>query len=255
MAEAENVGKGLNVPGGMILSGAQAVMGLAQRAKASKRRKIALAKMKSEVPDATKEQVQLMRERASRSGLPGSDVTRARAESNIAQGVDMGEAAAQTSSDVLGLYSKMFGQKQQFNNQLLESGAQYKSQNELDLSKSLGLMANAEQQQFHYNQYVPFLSEMGYAGEQSQGGAANVAAGLQGAYSNWENQWMADQWKDLYSNSNGSQLPSATGQTSFGMQANNYGNIGNTWDNTKPQNSTDLNYNDGKRYGNQYPAF
>lgn len=194
------------VPVGLIASGAQAAVGLAQRNAARKRRKIALEKMKSKIPSATEEQVRLMRERASRTGLPGEDVTRSRTESQMAGMLERGETAAPTSEEVLGLYANMFGKQTDFNKQLLEAGATYKSQNELELAKSLGLMADAEQQQFYYNKYVPYLAEMGYAGEQAAGGAANVAAGLQGAYSTWENQWMMDQWKDIY----GSQNPQTT---------------------------------------------
>lgn len=193
------------------LAAGQTAIGIAQRAAANRRRKRALAQFKYDIPSATQEQVRLAREYASRSGLPGEDITRARLESDLAGAVLKGEGAASTSEEVLGMYGKMFGQKTDINRQLLEAGAKYKSEQEANLARSLGLMANAEEQQFYYNKYVPFMSEMGYAGDQAQGGAANIASGLQTAYSAWENQWMMDAWKDIYGTN-----PSAAGMVEGG---------------------------------------
>ena len=184
----------------LLLSGAQTAFGVAQRGASNRRRKRALEKFKYNIPSATEEQVRLARENASRNGIPGEDVTRARFESDLAGAVSKGERAASTAEEVLGLYGKMFGKKADFNQQLLEAGTKYKSEQEANLSRSLGLLANAEEQQFYYNKYLPFMSEMGYASDEAQGGAANIASGLQSAYSNWENQWMMDAWKDIYGN-------------------------------------------------------
>jgi len=184
----------------LLLSGAQTAFGVAQRGASNRRRKRALEKFNYNIPSATEEQVRLARENASRNGIPGEDVTRARFESDLAGAVSKGERAASTAEEVLGLYGKMFGKKTDFSQQLLEAGSKYKSEQEANLARSLGLMANAEEQQFYYNKYLPFMSEMGYASDQAQGGAANIASGLQSAYSNWENQWMMDAWKDIYTN-------------------------------------------------------
>jgi hypothetical protein len=183
-----------------VLSGAQTLFGFAQRGASRRRRKRALEKFNYDIPSATEEQVRLAREYASRNGIPGEDVTRARFESDLAGAVSKGERAASTAEEVLGLYGKMFGKKTDFNQQLLEAGSRYKSEQEANLSKSLGLLANAEEQQFYYNKYLPFMSEMGYAADQAQGGSANIASGLQSAYSNWENQWMMDAWERIYKN-------------------------------------------------------
>ena len=179
-----------------IIGGAQTAIGALQRGGASRRRRKALAGMKHEIPSATEEQLQLARERASRTGLPGEDITRARMESSTAEAISKGESVAETSSDVLGLYQKMLGNKMDMNRKILEAGAQYKSESELQLEKSMGLMADAESQQFYYNKMVPFLSEMQYAGEQSAGGAANIASGVQTAYQGWMNNFMTQQFDE-----------------------------------------------------------
>lgn len=182
----------------LAISAAQTAFGTGQRIAADRRRRRAMDSFRFDIPDATMEQVGLARERASRTGLPGEDITRARLDSDMAGTLQRGESVAQTASDVLGLYGKMFGQKTDTERQLLESGAQYKSQNEMELMRSLGLLADAEAQQFHYNEYIPFLSEMGYAGEQAAGGAANIASGLQGAFQTWNNQFMMDEYSKIF---------------------------------------------------------
>ena len=178
----------------LIMGGAQLITGIAQRGAANRRRKKAMSEMKYDIPSATKEQLQLARERASQTGLPGEDITRGRMESGIAEGVSKGESVAETSSDVLGMYQKMYGNKMDMNRQILEKGAEYKSNNELQLMQSMGLMAEAENQQFYYNKFAPFLSEMGYAGEQAAGGSANIAGGLQTGYAAFMNKFMADEY-------------------------------------------------------------
>lgn len=179
-----------------IIGGVQAGIGAIQRGASKRRRRKALAGMHKEIPSATKEQLQLSRIRASRTGLPGEDITRAGIDSDIAEAVAKGESVAETSSDVLGLYQSMYGNKMEMNRKILESGAKYKSENELQLLKSMGMMADAENDQFYYNKMVPFLSEMQYAGEEAQGGSMNIASGFKTAYQGWINKFMVDQFNE-----------------------------------------------------------
>jgi hypothetical protein len=211
----------------LIIAGGQALIGAGQRVAANRRRKKALANMNYDIPSATQEQVNLLRQRASRNELPGADTTRSRIESDLAGTMTAAERAATTSQDVLGAYAKMFGQKSNINKQLLEAGANYKSANELELTKGLGLLAEAEGQQFYYNKFVPFLSEMGFAGDQAAGGAANIASGLQTAYNTWENEWMMEQYGKLYGQGDDAVYkPSGN----FNLVQNGI----NRWDTTKP---------------------
>ena len=181
-----------------LLGGAQAGIGLLQRGAANRRRKKAMEEMEYDIPSGITEQVQMARARASQNEMPGTDAFRSRVESDMSGTLQKGEAVSDTASDVLGLYAKMYGSKSSIESDILQKGAQYKSANELELMKSLGLMAEAENQQFHYNRYVPFLSDMQYSSEQSAGGAANIAGGLQTAYGGWMNNWMMDQYKEIY---------------------------------------------------------
>lgn len=233
------------------IAGAQTAIGLAQRNAAKKRRKRSLAQFDYDIPSATEEQVRLSREYASRSGLPGEDITRARLESDLAGSVSQAEGAASTAEEVLGLYGKMFGQKSDINRQILESGAKYKSEQEMNLAKSLGLLAQAEEQQFYYNKYVPFMSEMGYATDQATGGAANIASGLQTAYSAWENEWMMDAWKDIY----GGESASVTGAPSeSGLMTNNKkAFLNELWNGSVPMPAS-REWNPAQ-YGQDYPAY
>lgn len=213
----------------LIIAGGQALIGAGQRIASSRRRKKALSNMNYEIPSATQEQVNLLRERASRNELPGADTTRSRIESDLAGTMTAAERAATTSQDVLGAYAKMFGQKSNINKQLLEAGVNYKSNNELELTKGLGLLAEAEGQQYYYNKYLPAMSELGYAGDQATGGAANIASGLQTAYGAWENEWMMNQYKEIYGTQE--ELPAIQQPSgNFDLVQNGV----NMWDATKP---------------------
>ena len=82
-------------------------------------------------------------------------------------------------SDVLGLYLKLYQTQTDTNRGLLVQGAQQKDLRERELNQSLGLLAQAQGEQFYYNRFLPVMNELGYATEQAQGGAANIAGGLQ----------------------------------------------------------------------------
>jgi len=188
----------MSIPLPLIIAGAQFGAGLIQRGTAARRRTRALREMRYKIPSAQKEKLQFLRGRASRNEIPGAARTRSRFGSNIAESVIKGEQGATTSQEILGMYRNMGRDKSMLDKQLIEAGSQYKSANELELAKGLSEYAEAEAQQFHYNKFVPFLSEMGYAGDTAQGGAANMAGGLQTAYSHWENKWMMNEYKKMY---------------------------------------------------------
>lgn len=234
------------------LAGAQTAVGIAQRNEAKRRRKRALESFSYDIPSATEEQVRLAREQASRTGLPGEDVTRARMESGMAGAIEKGERGASTAEDVLGLYSNMYGQQTDFNQKLLEAGAKYKSEQEANLAKSLGLMAQAEEQQFYYNKYIPYLSEMGYASDQAQGGAANIASGLQSAYSNWENEWMMDAWKDIYGGNTPPSTTSMAGNSGGLSYGDNRPYFEQLWSGTVPDKNIGAEVTP---YGPNFPAY
>jgi hypothetical protein len=122
------------------------------------------------------------------------------------------------------------------NRQILERGAQYKSENELQLMKSMGLMAEAEKDQFYYNKVMPFMSEMGYAGEQAAGGSANIAGGLQTAYQGWMNNFMTEQYKGGVN-----AMTQEDANTQLAMSRKKLDNNANQWLTQTPQNefSTD----------------
>jgi hypothetical protein len=188
-----------------IMGGAQMGIGLLQRRAAKRRRERAMRDMEYDIPSATTEIVQSAREGASQTEIPGAPQIRARTESEMAAALAKGESVADTASDVYGLYSKLYGSKMGVERDLAIKGAEFQYANELELRKSLGLMAEAQNQQFHYNRYVPFLSNMQFASEQAAGGSANIAGGLQTAYSGWMNKWMMDEYGKIFGYGNNNQ--------------------------------------------------
>lgn len=182
----------------VAIGAAQAGFGAVQRLLAAGRRRRALSNLNYEIPSATKEIVQNARERASQMGLPGEDVYRAQQQAEIARTAAKGERVSDSISDVLGLYSKLYGTQTDANRGLLIQGAQQKDIRERELNQSLGLLAQAQGEQFYYNRILPVMNELGYATEQAQGGAANIQGGLQTAYGAYLNKFMMDEYAKIY---------------------------------------------------------
>ena len=186
----------------LVIGAVQTGVGSVQRIAAERRRKNALAGFNYEIPSATKEILQNSRERASQSGLPGEETYRAQQQAEMARVASKGERVSDSISDVLGLYSKLYQTQTDTNRQLLTQGAEMKDMRERELNQSLGLMAQAQGEQFYYNRVMPLMNELGYATEQAQGGAANIQGGLQTAYGAYLNKFMMDEMSGMYGNQN-----------------------------------------------------
>lgn len=182
----------------VAIGAAQAGFGEVQRLLAARRRRRALSNLNYEIPSATKEIVQSARERASQMGLPGEETYRAQQQAEIARTAAKGERVSDSISDVLGLYSKLYQTQTDTNRGLLIQGAQQKDMRERELNQSLGLLAQAQGEQFYYNRLLPVMNELGYATEQAQGGAANIAGGLQTAYTAYLKKFEMDELKKIY---------------------------------------------------------
>lgn len=191
----------------LAIGAVQTGVGLIQRGAAARRRRNALSNFKYEIPSATKEIVQNARERASQTGLPGEETYRSMAQSDIARTTAKGERVSDSISDVLGLYSKLYGTQTDTNRQLLVQGAEMKDMRERELNQSLGLLAQAQGEQFYYNRVMPLMNELGYATEQAQGGAANIQGGLETAYSSFLNKFMMDEYGKVYGDQQRGQIP------------------------------------------------
>ena len=131
-------------------------------------------------------------------GLPGEETYRAQQRAELARTAAQGERVSDSISDVLGLYSKLYQTQTDTNRGLLIQGAQQKDIRERELNQSLGLLAQAQGEQFYYNKMLPVMNELGYATEQAQGGAANIAGGLQTAYSAYLKKFMMDEYSKIY---------------------------------------------------------
>lgn len=221
----------------LAIGAAQAGIGGLQRLAANRRRKNALAGFDYEIPSATKEILQSSRERASQSGLPGEETYRAQQQSELARTAAKGERVSDSISDVLGLYSKLYGTQTDANRQLLTQGAEMKDMRERELNQSLGLMAQAQGEQFYYNRVMPLMNELGYATEQAQGGAANIAGGLQTAYGAYLNKFMMDEYANIY----GDQQKQANAYQTRDINNTRLRSYGNMWQNQIQTPGMDVN--------------
>ncbi len=204
MAEEQGfLGKALGFLGapsgiGTLLGVGQGIYGALQRRAARKRREQALANFRYDIPSAYDTQLQLAQEQASQRGIAGQDLVEAQMERDAAQMLSQGERVSESASDILGLYGQTYAKKQDAYTRMLQMGAQEEARRKAELGRAVNLYADAQQQQFHYNRYLPFLQQMGMAGQQSAAGAQNLAAGLQTAYQGWSDKYMMDAYRDIY---------------------------------------------------------
>jgi len=176
----------------------QGAMGVGQMISGNINRRKALDEFSYEIPDATKEQVKIARGLATQRGLPGEDTARALAESKAARTVERGFTTSETASDALGLLSDVHTQTLDFEKEMQIKGAERYDMNQKNLISTLGLLAQAEQEKFYYNEYVPFLSKMGMAGQQMAGGSQNIGGAFQGGLQMGLNEADMKHEKELY---------------------------------------------------------
>lgn len=187
---------------GSIVGVGKMIGGALQRRAARKRREKALENFRYDIPSATNNLVQLAQEQASLRGIPGQDITTSLLQSEQARTLEGGESVAESPSDILGLYAQTYAKAGDTYRKMLEYGEGLRERRQGQLQNAMQQYADAQQQQFHYNRYVPFMAEMGYAGQQSAGGAQNIASGMQTAYGGLTSPWLMNQYKDIYSMGN-----------------------------------------------------
>lgn len=189
--------------GSLAFGAAKMIGGAVQRRKARKLRERTMQELDYDIPSGVKSQLEMAQREASLRGMPGQDIAESRLKSGQAETIGRGERVADSVSDLLGLYAQTNKQGQDAYLQMLQYGETERARRQSQLQNAMQKFADAEQQQFHYNRYVPFLANMGMAGQMSQEGGQMISSGLQTGFGALANNWMMNQYKDIYGGAGG----------------------------------------------------
>ena len=193
----------LAIPWAMIaLTAAQAIGGGWQRMKASNERKEAEAAFdKFTVPPAVNTMLDRVQELSSQREVPGADIYRSKAKSELAQGVESAERAG-TPTDVLGAIQDMYGSYLGFEENMAIKGEEMRRtaiEQELGV---LGKIGDMQTQQWIYNELYPYMQGMNTAADLGAAGGLNIGSaitsGMNIAGSEWEMNDMQrqfDEWQ------------------------------------------------------------
>ena len=150
---------------------------------------------------------------ASQRGLPGQDLMQRNLASNTAQNVRAVQETT-TGGAGLGAVNQAFGNQQQAQIGLDVAGANAYQQNLQGLQNSLGMVANAKDQEFEYNQNMPYQRALSQFYQTRQAGAANLFGGfgdVSGAAGIYSQNQQGNKMMDLLY---GNQKPTGTQQFS-----------------------------------------
>jgi hypothetical protein len=108
-----------------------------------------------EVPIAINEQIEILRQRAG-TGLPGEELIASQIQEGTAQGVSQAREAATSAADLLGATTQLVGQQTSALTNLQIESARQRAANELNLAQGLGNLAQYQEQEFIYNEAIPY---------------------------------------------------------------------------------------------------
>jgi hypothetical protein len=155
---------------------AQAAIGAGQLISAgAKRRKAKKNFQEFQIPGSAKAYLDKATSIASQRGIPGADIYRNNALGSASRAVETAGRAAGSSSDVLNVLSKVYGQNyMDFEKNMAVSGEQAYQRNQGILTNAMRYMAGLEQQRWQYNELYPYMQEMGAAGQMDAAGWGNI---------------------------------------------------------------------------------
>jgi hypothetical protein len=158
------------------IAGAQLGLGVYDRIDAGIRRRKAKKNFQEfQIPGSAKAYLDKATSIASQRGLPGEDIYRNNALGSASRAVETAGRAAGSSSDVLNVLSKVYGQNyMDFEKNMAVSGENAYQRNQGILTNAMRYMAGLEQQRWQYNELYPYMQEMGAAGQQDAAGWGNV---------------------------------------------------------------------------------
>jgi hypothetical protein len=160
---------------------AKGIFGASQASKARKEQKSLWDNRPTyERPEEVNEMLDLYRQSAARTQLPGQDLMEEKIGSATAFGARSAERFAPSSTAALGAVTDLYGREQNAVRDLGIQFAQYKAAQEAQLARGLQVGAQYSDQEFQYNKQQPWDIRMNEASSQRQAGAANFWEGLQG---------------------------------------------------------------------------
>lgn len=165
------------ISGGLNL--AKGIMGGIQASRASKELKN-LERPTYERPEEMDELLQLYRERAGVSELPGQRTMESRMDAQTAESIGAAERVAPSSVAALGAVTDVYGKKQDAIRDLAITFANYKAQRQSELGGALQTAAGYSDKEFEWNKALPYQTKLNELTSQKQAGMANLFGGLEG---------------------------------------------------------------------------
>ena len=168
------------------LSAAKGIFGAVQSARASKGLRN-IQRPEYERPQEAGEMLDMFRQRASISQMPGQEGMESRMGAGVAQGVQDIQRTASSSVAAMGAITGLHGRRQDAIRDLGVQFAEYKSARQAELGQALGRAAEYSDKEFAMNKWQPYQVRMNELTSQKQAGAANMWGGMEGmgaAFSN-----------------------------------------------------------------------
>ena len=156
-------------------------MGIADRVKGKRKLKEAQSFFeanKYKIPESAQSALDVAERQAQGTRLPGEDYRRSQMAEVTSGGVGAAQQVASSSSDVLGLLSSLYGQQQQYEQNLAVSGAERYDRNQQMLGSELNRMADLEREKWQYNSLYPYQQMLAQASAFSDRGAQMIGSGL-----------------------------------------------------------------------------
>jgi len=165
----------------MGVSGIKSLLGAAQGFAASKKMKD-LWRQREEYqrPEEINQMVDLYRQRAAISQLPGQDLMEAKLGRTTAKGIRQAERFAPSSTAALGAVQGLHEAEVGAIRDLGIEFARYKAAREAEYAAGLGTAAQYADEEFYYNKQLPWEMKMNEMASMRQTGFQNMWSGLEG---------------------------------------------------------------------------
>lgn len=164
-----------------------------------------------ERPQEAGEMLDMFRQRASISQMPGQEGMESRMGAGVAQGVQDIQRTASSSVAAMGAVTGLHGRRQDAIRDLGVQFAEYKSARQAELGQALGQAAQYSDREFDMNKWQPYQVRMNELTSQKQAGAANMWGGLEGmgtAFNNLQGtQGYLDVLKQMGQGGQGQSMP------------------------------------------------
>jgi hypothetical protein len=170
----------------LIAAGVQTALGAGQMIAGGAMRKKAQKQFdanKYEVPGSIKSMLDVVRGVASQRDMPGYDQYLQKIGATTAQGVEAAQRSGQSSSDVLGALSNLYGRQMSQQQDMAIANAQNYQRNQMQLAGALQTMGGYEDQKWNYNVLYPYMQQMTAAGQVAGAGSQNLSGGIGSAMS------------------------------------------------------------------------